>query len=372
MHIILSLGDVNALIPIIIILILIAAAGGLTRNFDIFSLFGLGTLAGIGLGSRGSMASRKTGAYDKNTEEYKKGFVSTPNAEKIQELRKAKNLSKWEKKLKKYMIAAVAGTMLAGTASAINADAQNNTYVMRTQAANTLNKIISYAGSETVVEDYLLSGAIKSAKRGDYHESRIRLRDVFRRNYAKMNPLQNREVGIAMGYLGDEQALVSSYTPLINNKHINSYKYVKQEEKQQKNMDTEYIEVANQTYVKYNENNATVSGTTFSKPKRTKLSNNKSIEDVVATLFDCVYLATWVIILYLVISIEGEADTRWRSGGEFEKPSKEEEKERISDYVARDTRHDQIDYENARAEERRERERNDCMRRDCDHPWHRH
>ena len=57
MHIMLSLGDVDALIPIIIILILIAAAGGLTRGFDIFSLFGLGTLAGIGLGSKGSMAS---------------------------------------------------------------------------------------------------------------------------------------------------------------------------------------------------------------------------------------------------------------------------------------------------------------------------
>jgi len=97
MHIILSLGDVDALIPIIIILILIAAAGGLTRGFDIFSLFGLGTLAGIGLGSKGSMASRKTGAYDKNTNEYKTGFVSTPDAQKIQDIRGAKNLSKWEK-----------------------------------------------------------------------------------------------------------------------------------------------------------------------------------------------------------------------------------------------------------------------------------
>ena len=79
MHIMLSLGDVDALIPIIIILILIAAAGGLTRGFDIFSLFGLGTLAGIGLGSKGSMASRKTGAYDKSNSQYKEGFVSGSN-----------------------------------------------------------------------------------------------------------------------------------------------------------------------------------------------------------------------------------------------------------------------------------------------------
>ncbi|MCL5786741.1 MAG: hypothetical protein M1520_00855 [Candidatus Marsarchaeota archaeon] len=77
MHLVLSLGDVDALIPIIIILILIAAAGGLTRGFDIFSLFGLGTLAGIGLGSRGSMAKRT--AYDKSSSQYKEGFVSGSN-----------------------------------------------------------------------------------------------------------------------------------------------------------------------------------------------------------------------------------------------------------------------------------------------------
>ena len=95
MHLVLSLGDVDALIPIIIILILIAAAGGLTRGFDIFSLFGLGTLAGIGLGSRGSMAKRT--AYDKSSSQYKEGFVSTPDAKKIQQIRKDDSLSKSEK-----------------------------------------------------------------------------------------------------------------------------------------------------------------------------------------------------------------------------------------------------------------------------------
>ena len=97
MHIVLSLGDIDALIPIIIILILIAAAGGLTRGFDIFSLFGLGTLAGIGLGSKGSMAARKTGAYDKSNSQYKEGFVSTPDAKKVQQIRKDESLSKTDK-----------------------------------------------------------------------------------------------------------------------------------------------------------------------------------------------------------------------------------------------------------------------------------
>lgn len=97
MHIVLSLGDVDALIPIIIILILIAAAGGLTRGFDIFSLFGLGTLAGIGLGSKASMASKKSVAYDKSNSQYKEGFVSTPDAKKIQKIRKDEKLSKADK-----------------------------------------------------------------------------------------------------------------------------------------------------------------------------------------------------------------------------------------------------------------------------------
>lgn len=95
MHLILSLGDIDALIPIIIILILIAAAGGLTRGFDIFSLFGLGTLAGIGLGSKGSMAKRT--AYDKSPGKYKAGFVSTADKKKMQQIKKDTNLSRMGK-----------------------------------------------------------------------------------------------------------------------------------------------------------------------------------------------------------------------------------------------------------------------------------
>ncbi len=61
-HVVLSIGYITAIIPILIILILIVAAAGLSRGWSLFSLFGLGTLAGIGLGSRGSVAKRT--AYD--------------------------------------------------------------------------------------------------------------------------------------------------------------------------------------------------------------------------------------------------------------------------------------------------------------------
>jgi len=47
---VMSIGAIYAFIPIVIIIILIAAAVGLTRGTDIFQMFGIGTLVGIGGG----------------------------------------------------------------------------------------------------------------------------------------------------------------------------------------------------------------------------------------------------------------------------------------------------------------------------------
>ena len=58
--VLLSIGAVNALVPILIIIILIGAAAGSTRGFSFFNIFGISTLLGglgaIGGGSRGNMA----------------------------------------------------------------------------------------------------------------------------------------------------------------------------------------------------------------------------------------------------------------------------------------------------------------------------
>lgn len=53
----LSIGAINALVPVIVILILIAAAAGLTRGGDIFRLFGVSTLLGIRTG-RGTLSGK--------------------------------------------------------------------------------------------------------------------------------------------------------------------------------------------------------------------------------------------------------------------------------------------------------------------------
>src|SRR5271157_6625999 len=54
LHMILSLGAIYAYIPIIIIILFIAAAAGLSRGWDIFSMFGFAAIAGMGRGGGGT------------------------------------------------------------------------------------------------------------------------------------------------------------------------------------------------------------------------------------------------------------------------------------------------------------------------------
>lgn len=58
--IILSLGALNALIPLLVIIILIGAAGMLMRGFSFFNLFGLDTLFGLGGSSRSASITGKS------------------------------------------------------------------------------------------------------------------------------------------------------------------------------------------------------------------------------------------------------------------------------------------------------------------------
>jgi hypothetical protein len=63
--VILSFGAIDALVPLIIIIILIAAAGGLTRGFDMLKFFGIETLAGIGAGAAAKGSLLKKTAFTK-------------------------------------------------------------------------------------------------------------------------------------------------------------------------------------------------------------------------------------------------------------------------------------------------------------------
>ncbi len=53
-----TLGAIYALIPLIIILILIAAAAGSTRGASIFEIFGISALVGIGGGAKGTIEGK--------------------------------------------------------------------------------------------------------------------------------------------------------------------------------------------------------------------------------------------------------------------------------------------------------------------------
>ncbi len=54
--IILSVGAINALVPVLIIIIFIGAAAGLSRGFSFFNLFGIGTFFGLGPKGKGTLA----------------------------------------------------------------------------------------------------------------------------------------------------------------------------------------------------------------------------------------------------------------------------------------------------------------------------
>jgi len=57
--VLLSFGAVNSLIPLLIIIMLIAAAAGLTRGYDLFAIFGIGTLVGAASAAKkGSVVGR--------------------------------------------------------------------------------------------------------------------------------------------------------------------------------------------------------------------------------------------------------------------------------------------------------------------------
>ncbi|MHB1830052.1 MAG: hypothetical protein ACYCO0_01535 [Candidatus Micrarchaeaceae archaeon] len=53
-----SLGSINALIPILIIITLLVAAAGLNRGYSLFNFFGLATLAGINPSGKASIAGK--------------------------------------------------------------------------------------------------------------------------------------------------------------------------------------------------------------------------------------------------------------------------------------------------------------------------
>ncbi len=55
---ILSVGAIDALVPVLIIVVFIGAAAGISRGFSFFNLFGIGTLMGMGPKTKGTLAQK--------------------------------------------------------------------------------------------------------------------------------------------------------------------------------------------------------------------------------------------------------------------------------------------------------------------------
>ncbi len=91
-----SFGYIPALIPILVILVLLVAAGATMRGYSIFNLFGIATLAGIGTGSKGSL--RGKGAFSVLMVFFPQKFTVTgglwnpgSSYNKMRDLRKGRN-----------------------------------------------------------------------------------------------------------------------------------------------------------------------------------------------------------------------------------------------------------------------------------------
>jgi len=77
--VLLSFGAVNSLIPLLIIIMLIAAAAGLTRGYNLFAIFGIGTLVGA------ASAAKKGSVVGRNPYRavaYKSQFMPKPKSRK--------------------------------------------------------------------------------------------------------------------------------------------------------------------------------------------------------------------------------------------------------------------------------------------------
>jgi hypothetical protein len=204
-------------------------------------------------------------------------------------------LTNMSEKLRKYIATTIAGTLAVGSAIATNTHLQNNTDTINAYVANTLDNIIQYDGKETIIEKYVLSSAIRNAKRGDYKESRALLRDAFVRSRTKSMNLLSAEIGTAISYMEDERGIISTYSSLPDT-------YFLQEEKQQILADKEFVRIANQTYLKYSEETATASEAVYSN-KKTVNSLSEDIQKTGDSIAILASVAVGIILLYGVGAI---------------------------------------------------------------------
>ncbi|MEM3820342.1 MAG: hypothetical protein QXM58_01210 [Candidatus Micrarchaeaceae archaeon] len=100
----LSVGAINMLIPIIIIIVLIGAAGASMRGMSIFDFFGISVLFGIGAHGKGTLAGKNVYKMGRKTTMAKTKDVGKKAGGKAKE--KVKNMLQDRKQIKQTIAAA--------------------------------------------------------------------------------------------------------------------------------------------------------------------------------------------------------------------------------------------------------------------------
>ncbi|MGC8662514.1 MAG: hypothetical protein ACP5RT_01885 [Candidatus Micrarchaeia archaeon] len=141
-YIILSLGAINAFIPLIIILILVVAAAGLMRGYNIFALFGIPAL--LFSGARGSMIKKSASGQTKGIRAKSKTGGQLIKAGAMAKMTINKNLKNSKSFVKVYSneLANVEKTMgLKGTKAALVALGYANSVTKLNYVKNTKNQL---------------------------------------------------------------------------------------------------------------------------------------------------------------------------------------------------------------------------------------
>ncbi|MGC8479245.1 MAG: hypothetical protein ACP5M9_01065 [Candidatus Micrarchaeia archaeon] len=172
-----SVGAIDALVPVLIIIVFIAAAGGISRGFSLFNLFGIGTLIKTGPSGKGSLSQKTMKKsylhYGQKPLSIKKTEIKTDENKKNYRLKKdfEKNFSNNR-----------------GKAAQINvASNPKNAAIIENEGKGAENKnkgksILPFAGKTLLnLTSPLLKGSILAgggfinmvAKKRDYHKKNI-------------------------------------------------------------------------------------------------------------------------------------------------------------------------------------------------------
>jgi len=179
--IILSIGAINAFIPLIIILILIVAAAGLMRGYNIFALFGIGVL--LGGAGKATLAGKNAAGQTKGVRaDLKTGQKAQALGAYIQKtaIPKGKTFAKYYNE--EYKAARLSGASRVEAAKI----ASSNARIRMMQ-----NSINTFQSSLNKIDRVALRGSLNELKNSSALKNNTNVQNLYNSIESEMNKLSN-------------------------------------------------------------------------------------------------------------------------------------------------------------------------------------